>query len=104
MASRHSFSTIPEPAAPVRLQFSGTCLILHAFDKMARAANKAALLKGGLPAGNRALDHAMTALLLPFAHLADGNSPPSVTACTHSRWLPARRCMLVVTCSRGELN
>ena len=35
-------------------------------------ADKAALLKGGLPAGNRALDHAMTALLLPFAHLADG--------------------------------
>ncbi len=27
-----------------------------------RAADKAALLKGGLPAGNRALDHAMTAL------------------------------------------
>ena len=28
---------------------------MHAFDKMARAADKAALLKGGLPAGDRAL-------------------------------------------------
>lgn len=71
-------------------------LILHAGDKVTGASCETALLEVLCQPGAGSVTTP-----LPFSSRHSrmsvmSYSAPSVTACTDSRWLPARRCMLVV--------
>jgi hypothetical protein len=83
MASRQSFSTTRCASGLLARRFRNR-LILHAFDKMARSRQSRAAQRG-LPAGNRALSQPLPLLFRHSRISVTSYSPPSVTACTHSR-------------------